>query len=495
MRLSLDRIFEVDRWWNVKHSCNSFGHKNAWRGDPDYQWDGGNLGADESILTVDGEAREVIRNRFSARLNNCCNRWGGGNNGVLEDAWMNITVYFFIDPRGGTFDLRGTGDAEDFVTPERFTLKYLIDSSNWPFRYWSDKLGMAFSATLIEVDGDYDVLGDECGNYNGGGYGGGYGYGSVSKSSSSSKKWWKDSSSSGHKSSQKKKKKSSKKKKKSSGGYNGNGFKTSHDKGKSKKKKKKKKSWRRRMAERDESATISDNFDSYDPSAFTDLYDQTVEKEKIVGGGNSRQLLGNYWRSNPYGPWDNHYSYGDAWGNYQSTSLSMWSSSVQTSNYAFDIDFRLETVLTARCDHKNYKDEVQTYFSDSTSTRTTVTHYFPRFTTLEFDGAAIFYRPTFEYWKNQNVTSHLVLGGGDGNNNAYTGEDVNSDPQLKTVPTEEKENGLIQKVWALMSEEQWIWLFVAVAAVLFCVCVSCGCWWHKARQNTHENSSSFVKLE
>jgi len=420
---------------------------------------------------------------------------------------MNITVFFFIDPRGGTFDLRATGDSEDFVTPERFTLKYLIDSSNWPFRYASDKLGMAFSASLIEVDGDYDVMSDECGSYGGGGYGGGYGYGSVSKSSSSSK-WWDSKSKDSKKkkshshSSSKDSKKSKKKKKKShdSGGYNGNGFNTKHDHKKGGKgSKKSKKKHRRRMADPNNKQSESDSFDSYNPSTYTNLYDKKeneIENEVVGGDGGRRQLLGNYWRNNPYGPSDQHYAngHGDAWGNYQSSGLSMWSSSVQTSNYAFDIDFRIETLLTARCDKKGNKDEVQTYFSDSSSTRTTVTHYFPRFTTLEFDGAAIYYRPTFEYWKNQNVTSHLLVGGV-GDNNAYTGEDVNSDPQLKTVPTEQKENGLIQKVWALMSEEQWVWVFAGIAAALLCVCLSCGCWWHKARQNTHENSSSFVKLE
>eukprot|EP01083_Nonionella_stella_P298862 1014299_1 len=107
-----------------------------------FTWDGGNDGEPDTLNTVDGEERTVKINRFSARINNPMNE---------TNAWLNITVLFFIDPRGGVFDLLGTGNPIDYSTVESNTLKYLIDASNWPFKRESDLLAIRFAYELKEI--------------------------------------------------------------------------------------------------------------------------------------------------------------------------------------------------------------------------------------------------------------------------------------------------------------------------------------------------------
>ena len=424
-------------------------------------WESGHFGdSGSNMKTVDGEDRQVIRNKFSARLNSCCGRWSSKT--LLHDAWMNISVYFFIDHRGGTFDLRGTGDSDDYVTVEAYTLKYLIDSSNWPFRWTSDKLGMTFRASLYEVSSDVNSPLWQCDPYGVNiGYTGDNGYGTVQSSSSDSSNWWDSSSSSGRK-------KKRKKKRKSSGDYGGNPYGN-----------------KRRML------PLEVNSDrDYNPLMFTNEYDAPKERT------NGRKLLGNYWHRNAYGPYDNHYQYGDAWGNYQGSEWVNYhypSDAQWTRNYAFDIDFRLETTLRALLDHRDQQQEIETYFSGNSMSSTSITHYFPRFDTLEFDGAAIFYRPTFEYWKERNVTAILnAIGGMD--HAAFSGDDAFANPNFKTVPVDD-DNGFLQKLWSSLSFEEWMFVFGAAAVALMCCC--CCCLWicNKVRQNTHQQHSSFIQLE
>ena len=435
VRLSLDKVWEVDldrrTCGNNIYSWGSKG-KHYWKKDLDFVWDGGNFGNVTGLLTVDDEEREVIRNQFSAKLKNRVRGYGGKK--CKRDAWFNVTVFFFVDERGGTFDLRNTGNEDDYVTVEPYTLKYIIDAKNWPFKRKSDQLAVQFTASLIQIEDGYSPDLDECKPYKKDkSYGGG------------------------------------------GGGYKGKGTKGSYGKKKKGKKKGNKGNpyKRRRMNEVDIAPDAISGYES--------------------GNDGGRELLfwKNEWRRNEKQKSNND---DDGWGNSKGVAVSFAKNlAAFIFNFAFEVDFRMENLIIALID--GIVKKCETVNEEVAADHIVYTHYFDRFETLKFDGACIYYKPTFDYWESQHETQTktLEIEGGSSDHAAFGGEDVNSDPNFKTQPVDDN-NGFFTELWESMTWQYWV--IAICAAILLCCMVHCCCGYlcKKKKQNTHENGS-FIQLQ
>eukprot|EP01083_Nonionella_stella_P296558 1007451_1 len=376
VQVRLDKIFEVDV---DKRGCGNeigaWGKRNKWKADLDFMWDGGNGGETVRFDTVDGEQRQVLMNRFSARISKKLK--GKGGRKMETDAWLNITVLFFTDPRGGVFDLRGTGNPSDYTIVQRNTLKYFIEASNWPFRRKSDLLAIRFAYELKEIS---------------------------------------------------------------------------------------------------------------DPTLTQCAYDGRSKGKKGSKGDTEGWECNEDKRSdtNP-----------DGWGPYDEPCLTFTSGDAADTcrNYAFGIDFRLESNMDVIVD--GARDEMQEPLLEGVEwDGMGMTHYIPRFETLEWDGPSLFYYPTFNFWATHD-TSRVIQGGGSsgdaGKSLGYDGEDLDQGPGLKTIP--EKDNGFLSEFLSGISWQNWIYVGcgMAVVAVLLCLCCCGVC--KKIRQNTHEDKTNFVQLE
>jgi len=425
---------------DIGNRCHSWGTSTrVWNKDKNFFWVNDESGEQTTVQTIENEARSVIVNTFAARLND--NRLKGqGGQSIRSDAWFNLTVYFFNDHRGGVFDLRQSGDPNEYITAEAFTLHYLVDAANWPFHRKTDLLGAQITASLLHIESVNDAQLYECptngGNSNS--YSGEYGYGSRSKSKSSK------SSKSSSKSSGKKKKK------KKNNDVAGNPFGDNY-KGKKSKKSKKKKSKRRRL-----------------------LSTGTWERNEFPRGNGD---------DSGWGAFDGETRV------FSSAYTSLPSS--RFVNYAFVVNFVRESINRAVVDESGAID-IDTANLIATETDVTFVHFFPVFDVLEFNGGSIYYEPTWKYWQTANVT-HISSDNGALDSAKYTGGDMNDDPNFKTHSVDQ-ENGFFTELWQALTPQQWIIAVSVVCVAILVCCCACGWIFHKKLQNMHEDDAPYHNI-
>ena len=147
----MDKVFEVDVDFKDRgNGCGSwgggnYGYRNWLKRDTDFFWDADERGTQETLTDINGVERNVIRNKFVARLNNNRLRGKGGRK-ITTDAWFNLTVYFYIDQVGSTFELAG-----ELFLLEPFTLKYIIEAENWPWNYDTDFLAVQITVSVFDI--------------------------------------------------------------------------------------------------------------------------------------------------------------------------------------------------------------------------------------------------------------------------------------------------------------------------------------------------------
>jgi len=502
----MDKAYEVKEKdkRDINNKVDSWGTRDAV--DADFSWSD-TAAIDATLYTIDGEARECEMNQFSARLNNRCKARGGAS--MTDDAWLNLTVYRYTDGRSGVFDLRQTGNVQDLVALEKDTVYYLVDAANWPFHDKKDDLvALQMTATLIETIDGRTVTGGDLTTCPKGGkpqesqYTGSNGYGkSKSKSKSSSKK--------------KSNSKSSKGKGSKNNDVAGNPYGSNYGKkSKGKKGKSKSKGDGRRRLQRGRGRGIMEDADSADGAlpvtprrikyrgqkynGFTNDYGDA----RVIN--NQRQLL----QDRDAIVWERN----ELEAGYYGGSSHVFSGELADdvySNYAFVVKFDLETIARATVveeasSKSKSKDsdvatetvvDIETVWVEQAESGIEVeyTHYFPKFDALRFAGGALFYEPTYEYWRQRNVT-HALDSDEAINDNIYNGEDQNDDVVFKTEPVE-TENGFFSKLWASMSLQNWMFVFLGVFAFLCIACSTCAWVFYKIKQNTHENNDAFTAMD
>ena len=82
-----------------------------------------------------------------ARLNSTqCDLHAQGGRSPPDNAWFNLTVYFYIDDEGAEIDFNG-----DIIQIEPFTMKYLIEAENWPWEYETDFLAAKLTFQIYDT--------------------------------------------------------------------------------------------------------------------------------------------------------------------------------------------------------------------------------------------------------------------------------------------------------------------------------------------------------